>query len=204
MDYTKDQHNKPHQTISPALPLLSAAFKSVFIAGGSAGISKAAALAFLEAGSTSVALTGRREDVLASAAAELKAKFPGARVLTFAVDIADAEAMDAAFASARAEFGGRPLDVVVVDSTYYVPPPRPLLDVGLEQWWRAFEVNARGATILARCVAKHAAADAAVLHLSTSGSSAGLVTIEADFPKSKFVFAAWDVDELRARKDEIA
>ncbi|KAI1779912.1 hypothetical protein F4818DRAFT_437207 [Hypoxylon cercidicola] len=27
---------------------------------------------------------------------------------------------------------------------------------------------------------------------------------EADFLKNKFVFAAWDVDELKARKDEIA
>ncbi|XXG94578.1 p24 complex component [Hypoxylon texense] len=275
--YTKVQHNKPYAAISPTLPQLSTASKSVFIAGGSAGIGKATALAFLEAGSRSIALTGRREDVLASAAAELRAKHPGAKVLTYAADIADAEAMDAAFASARAALGG-PLDVVV-NSTFYMPPLKPLVDVGLEQWWRAFEVNAKGAAVLARCAARHGAADAAVLSLGTAGALGragagpglpvsgyaasklaavkameyfgaenpglrvvsvhpGIVTSseggekfvresglhdwpsddinlpahflvwaaskEADFLKNKFVFATWDVDELKARKDEIA
>ncbi|KAI1764766.1 NAD(P)-binding protein [Hypoxylon sp. FL1150] len=273
MNYTKVQHNKPYAAISPTQPQLSAASKSVFVAGGSLGIGKHTALAFLEAGSKAVAISGRREDVLASAAAELRAEHPDAKILTFAADVTDAEAMDAAFAGAQAAFG--PLSIVV-NSTYYMPPIKPLLEADLDQWWRAFEVSVMGAAILARCVARHAAPDAVVLAYSTAGALApagglpvsayaasklastkvmeylaaenpqlrvisvhpGVVTTteggeafvketgitdwpsddvdlpahfsvwaaseEAAFLNKKFVFAAWDVDELKARKDEIA
>lgn len=169
MNYTKVQHTKPYAAISPLLPQHSAASKSVFVAGGSQGIGKATALAFLDAGSKAIAISGRRADVLAAAAAELRAQHPDAKVLTFAADIADPEAMDAAFAGAKAELG--PLDIVV-NSTYYMPPLKPLLAVPLEQWWRAFEVSVKGAAVLAHCVAKHAAADAVVLHYSTAGALA--------------------------------
>ncbi|KAI1415950.1 NAD(P)-binding protein [Hypoxylon sp. FL1857] len=273
MNYTKIQHTKPYEAISPSLPQLSVVSKSVFIAGGSAGIGKATALAFLKAGCRRLALTGRREAVLSSTAAELRAQYPGTNVLTFAADISSIEDMDAAFASAKSEFG--PLDIAV-NSAGYQPSLKPLSSTDLEEWWRGFEINVKGAAILARCVSKHAAANAVVLHLGTAGAlfpangalpmsgyaasklasikvmeyfgaenpslrvisiHPGIVTgseggrkmveesgmewpgddinlsahflvwaasKEAEFLKNKFVFAGWDVDELKARKEEIA
>ncbi|OTA53585.1 NAD(P)-binding protein [Hypoxylon sp. EC38] len=273
MNYTKIQHTKPYEAISPSLPHLSAASKSAFIVGGSAGIGKATALAFLQAGCRRLALTGRREAVLSFTAAELRAQHPSARVLTFAVDVSSTEAMNASFATAKAEFG--PLDVVV-NCAAYQPSLNSLSTADLAEWWRGFEVNVRGAAILAQCVARHAAADAVVLHLGTAGAvfpanggwpmsgyaasklasikvmeyfgaenpglrvisvHPGIVTEteggrkmieetgmefpsddinlpahflvwaaskEAEFLKNKFVFARWDVDELKARKEEIA
>ncbi|KAI0176211.1 putative short-chain dehydrogenase [Hypoxylon sp. FL1284] len=273
MNYTKVQHNKPYAAISPKLPQLSAASKTVLVAGGSAGIGKAAAAAFLEAGSTAVALTGRREPALAAAAAELRAAHPRATILTFVADAADAAATEAAFAGARDALGGAPLDVVV-NCAYHQPPLAGVLDEA--SWWRAFEVNVRGAATVARCAARYGAGTGSVLlHLSTAAAVApagglpvaayaasklaavkvmeyvgaenpGLRVVsvhpgivvdspggrkfvkdtgidwpgddinlpahflvwaaskEADFLKNKFVFANWDVDELKARKDEIS
>ncbi|KAI0141049.1 NAD(P)-binding protein [Hypoxylon sp. NC0597] len=273
MNYAKIQHTKPYKAISPSLPHLSAASKTVFIAGGSAGIGKATALAFLDAGCRRLVLTGRREAVLSFTAAELSTRYPGARVLIFVADVSSAEDMDASFATAKAEFAS--IDVVV-NSAAYQPSLKPLSSTDLGEWWRGFEVNVKGAAILAQCVAKYAAADAVVLHLGTkeavfpalggwpmSGYAASklasikvmeylgaenpglrVITIhpgivaeteggqkivketgmdwpsddinlpahflvwaasqEAEFLKNKFVFAGWDVDELKARKKEIA
>ncbi|KAI0135445.1 putative short-chain dehydrogenase [Daldinia grandis] len=274
MNYTKTQHTKPYGAISPSLPHLSTASKSIFIVGGSAGIGKATALAFLEAGSRHLALTGRREAVLSATAAELTAQYAEATVLTFAVDVADEAGMEAAFSKAHARFGGA-LDVVV-NAAFAQPPLRPLAAADLGPWWAGFETNVKGAAVVARAVARHAAPHAVLLYLATAGAlfpagaalpmsgyaasklaavkvmeyfgaenprlrvvsvHPGVVTDteggkkmvaesglewpgddihlpahflvwaaskEAEFLKNKFVFAAWDVDELKARKDEIA
>ncbi|KAI2784723.1 putative short-chain dehydrogenase [Daldinia loculata] len=274
MNYTKTQHTKPYGAISPSLPHLSTASKSIFIVGGSAGIGKATALAFLESGSRRLALTGRREAVLSATAAELQAKYPDATVLTSATDVADEAGVHAAFARAKAEFGGA-LDVVV-NAAGAQPPLRALASTGLDAWWAGFETNVRGAAVVARAAAAYAAAGAVVVYLGTAGAvfpadgalpmsgyaasklagvkvmeyfgaenpglrvvsvHPGVVTEteggrkmveesglewpgddinlpahflvwvaseEAGFLKNKFVFAGWDVDELKARKDEIA
>ncbi|KAI0383908.1 NAD(P)-binding protein [Hypomontagnella monticulosa] len=273
MNYTKTQHSKPYAAISPSLPQLSTASKSVLITGGSTGIGKATALAFLESGCRSLALTGRREALLSATAAEIKDKYPDAQVLTFAVDITDASGMDIAFSTARSKFGS--LDIVV-NNAGYQPTLQPLATADLDEWWRGFEINVKGAAIVAQCVAKHAASDAVVLHLGTAGvlfpaamappmsgyAASKLASVkvmeyfgaenkgvrvvsvhpgvvpdteggrrmvkesgmdwpgddinlpahflvwaasaEAGFLKDKFVFAGWDVEELKARKDEIA
>ncbi|KAF3056611.1 putative oxidoreductase C30D10.05c [Daldinia childiae] len=274
MNYTKTQHTKPYGAISPSLPHLSTASKSILIVGGSAGIGKAAARAFLESGSRRLALTGRRSAVLSATAAELTAQYPDATVLTYATDVVDEAGMDAAFAAAKAEFGSA-LDVVV-NAAFAQPPLQPLAATDLAAWWTGFETNVRGAAVVARGVAAHGAGSAVLVYLGTAGAlfpangalpmsgyaasklagtkvmeyfgaenpglrvvsvhpgvvteteggkkmveESGLewqgddinlpahflvwvVSEEAAFLKNKFVFAAWDVDELKARKDEIS
>ncbi|KAI2629817.1 putative short-chain dehydrogenase [Hypoxylon sp. NC1633] len=279
MNYTKTQHTKLYAAISPSLPQLSAAHKSVLVVGGASGIGKAAAQAFLAAGCRRLALVGRRADALASAAAELRAAYPGARVVTAVADVVDAGATEAAFQAAREAFGGG-IDVVI-NAAGFQPPLTPLAAADLDSeeesaWWRGFETNVRGAATVARCFATHAAREGAVLlYLGTAGAlfpagalpmsgyaasklaavkvmeyfgaenpglrvvsvHPGVVTAteggrkmvlesgmewpsddidlpahflvwaaskEAEFLKNKFVFAGWDVEELKARKDEIA
>ncbi|KAI2640444.1 NAD(P)-binding protein [Hypomontagnella submonticulosa] len=273
MNYTKTQHSMPYAAISPSLPQLSAVSKSVLITGGSTGIGKATALAFLAAGCRSLALTGRRAALLSATTAEIKDQYPEAQVLIFAVDITDISGMDAAFKSARSKLGS--LDVVV-NNAGYQPTLKTLAATDLDEWWRGFEINVKGAAVVAQCVAKYAAGDAVVLHLGTAGAlfpaamappmsayaasklasvkvmeyfgaeNKGMRVIsvhpgvvpdteggqrmvkesgmdwpgddinlpahflvwaasaEAEFLKNKFVFAGWDVEELKARKDEIA
>ncbi|KAH9902236.1 NAD(P)-binding protein [Xylariomycetidae sp. FL2044] len=275
MNYTKTQHTQPYAAISPAQPHLSAASRTVFIVGGSSGIGRATAQAFLEAGCTRLALTGRHGDALAGTAGAFRSAFPGARILTFAADVVDAPATDAALAGLKAELGS-PADVVV-NCASYLPGLKPLAESDpAGDWWTGFEVNVKGAAILARAAAAHASPDCVVLQLSTAGAlmpaarglpmsgyaasklaavkvmeyfgaenprmrvlsvHPGIVagtdlgrkmvretgmdwpsdnialparflvwaaSDEAAFLKNKFVFAGWDVDELKARKDEIA
>lgn len=82
--------------------------RTVVICGASAGVGRATAHAFAEAGYR-LALIARGEQGLADTCAELQAS--GARVLTIAADVADPAAIDAAAERIEAELG--PIDVWV-------------------------------------------------------------------------------------------
>jgi NAD(P)-dependent dehydrogenase (short-subunit alcohol dehydrogenase family) len=165
--YTAKEHHAPYPSISPSLPALSTASKTVFIAGGSAGIGRAAALAFLAAGCRRIALTGRRSDVLSSTAADLASRYPDAQCLTFAIDILDVEGMDGALAAVRESLGAAD---IVINCASALSPVGPVAATPLAAWWAGFEVNVRGAVVLAQAVAKHASPEATLLQLSTAGA----------------------------------
>ena len=82
--------------------------RTVVICGASAGVGRATAHAFADAGYR-LALIARGERGLADTCAELQAG--GARVMTIAADVADAAAIDAAAERIEAELG--PIDVWV-------------------------------------------------------------------------------------------
>ncbi|KAK4187664.1 putative short chain dehydrogenase reductase [Podospora australis] len=64
--FTKTWHNSPYPFISPSRPELSAAGKNVVVTGGGTGIGQAIAIAFAQAGATSVTIIGRRLEKLTS------------------------------------------------------------------------------------------------------------------------------------------
>ncbi|KAI8632394.1 cellulase signal transduction associated dehydrogenase [Xylariaceae sp. FL1651] len=286
MNDTKIQHSTPYASISPTLPSLSAAGKTMLITGASSGIGLATARAFLEAGCKRIALVSRRVRLVSATADELRARFPGSKILVFEADVQDAGALEAAFLqSSRPKHGeeGEGVGVVdvVINCAGYMPSLAPLASNttttpagDLADWWRAFEVNVLGAATLARAILSHASPGAVVLQLGTAGalfpaqlpmsayavSKLALVKLmeyfgaekpglrvvtvhpgvipeteggqkmvkesgvewpgddidlpahflvwaasdEARFLKNKFVFANWDVDEMKAREQEIA
>ncbi|KAI3342850.1 hypothetical protein F4824DRAFT_494642 [Ustulina deusta] len=274
MSYTKTLHSAPYGAISPKLPSLSAAGKTVLIAGASSGIGQATARAFLEAGCERLALVSRRVILLSPLVAALEAEYPTSHIATFAADTQDAAALGAAFASATDAFGAASSVDVVVNCVGYQPTLAPVARADPADWWRGFEVNVRGAATLARVIASHASPEAVVLQLGTAGaffpaqlpmsgyavSKLALVKLmeyfgaenprrrvvtvhpgivagteggqrmveqsgiawpgddinlpahflvwaasdEAKFLKNKFVFANWDVDEMKAREQGIA
>ena len=112
--------------------------------GGGAGIGHAAAERLARAGHQ-VVITGRRADVLDAAAAALRER-TGAAVHPLVNDVADPDAAEAALAFVEDRFGA--LDVLVLNSGG--PPPGRVLDVGDEQWQRAFELLLLGPLRLAR------------------------------------------------------
>lgn len=77
--------------------------KTVVITGASSGIGRAAAMAFAQNGANLV-LAARREDVLATVAAECQAF--GVKTIAVKTDVTDAEAMKR-LAEAAADFGGK-------------------------------------------------------------------------------------------------
>jgi NADP-dependent 3-hydroxy acid dehydrogenase YdfG len=115
----------------------SFAGKSVVVTGASAGLGRAVARAFGAAGAR-VALLARTEEGLEHAAAELRRG--GGEALTFAVDVADARAVDdAADAVARA-WGG--IDVWVNDAMVSVFSP--VMETKPEEYRRVTEVTYLG------------------------------------------------------------
>src|SRR3989441_4636232 len=82
--------------------------KTVFVTGGGSGINLGIAKNFAALGA-SVAICGRTQDKLDSAAEELRAL--GAKVCPVVADVRDMTALEAAFARSRAELG--PMDVLV-------------------------------------------------------------------------------------------
>ncbi len=96
------QQSKPHRERDAAAATRSGSAVAV-VTGASAGLGRAIAGAFAEAG-WRVALIARGEGRLESAARELRAA--GAKVLTFATDVADAAAIDRAADQVVERWGG--------------------------------------------------------------------------------------------------
>ncbi|MCS7477558.1 SDR family oxidoreductase [Umezawaea endophytica] len=112
--------------------------------GGAAGIGHATAEHLARAGHQ-VVITGRRADVLDTAAARLRDR-TGATVHALVNDVSEPDAAKAALAEVESRFGA--LDVLVLNAGG--PPPGRILDVGDEQWQKAFELLLLGPLRLAR------------------------------------------------------
>ena len=108
--------------------------KVAIVTGAGSGIGKASALALLKEG-YSVALAGRRKDLLEETAAESKT---GSRALAVPTDVADPAAIKALFAKTVDAFGR--LDVVFNNAGMGAPAV-PLEDLTYEQWKAVVDVN---------------------------------------------------------------
>jgi NAD(P)-dependent dehydrogenase (short-subunit alcohol dehydrogenase family) len=104
------------------------------VTGAGSGIGKAAALGLLREG-YSVALAGRRKDLLEETAAESKA---GSRALVVPTDVADPAAIKALFARTVDAFGR--LDLLFNNAGMGAPAV-PLEDLTYEQWKAVVDVN---------------------------------------------------------------
>jgi NAD(P)-dependent dehydrogenase (short-subunit alcohol dehydrogenase family) len=113
--------------------------KVAIVTGGGTGIGKSIA-AGLHADGFSIALFGRRAEVLESAASTIDPD--GARVMTVAVDIGDREAVGAAFDTVMNQWGR--LDLLV-NNAGMGAPSIPLEDITAEQWNSVVGVNLTGA-----------------------------------------------------------
>lgn len=119
------------------------------VAGSSAGIGRATALAFAAEGAH-VALCARRAEKLEEVAAEARNRF-GVQTLTKALDVADDGAVHAFVAATHAKFGQ--VDVCVPNAGG--PPAKPFLDTTMEEWERAWQLNLRSAIVFCQAVLPH-------------------------------------------------
>ncbi|MFZ5752205.1 MAG: SDR family oxidoreductase [Pseudomonadota bacterium] len=114
--------------------------RTILITGASAGIGRATALRFLEAG-WNVALLARREDRLA----EIAGGRPNARVLP--CDVTRPDQVDAAFSAAARAFGR--IDVLFNNAGLFTPAG--LIDeIPLSDWTDTVAVNLTGMFLCAR------------------------------------------------------
>ena len=111
--------------------------KVAIVTGAGTGIGKHTTLALLQAG-YSVALAGRRQELLDEVAAESGA---GERTLAVRTDVADQDSVAALFAKTKEAFGR--LDLLFNNAGTGAPPV-PLEDLALEQWQRVVDINLTG------------------------------------------------------------
>lgn len=110
------------------------------VTGGGTGIGKAIAQALLEKGYR-VAITGRRIDVLQTAADELSAR-TGGKVSAIPADIGDPASVKILFERLHADFGR--LDLLVNNAGMGLPAV-PMEDITFEQWNAIVGANLTGA-----------------------------------------------------------
>lgn len=105
------------------------------VAASSQGIGKATAVAFAAEGA-SVALCARNAEALDAVANEIRSMH-GVEVFTQALDVAHAYEVSAFVASVGKKFGR--VDICVTNAGG--PPAKSFLDLSLDDWRKAFEVN---------------------------------------------------------------
>ena len=119
------------------------------VAGSSAGIGKATALAFAAEGAH-LALCARRQAELDQVAGEARSRF-GVETFTQAFDVGDSDAVRAFVQAVHAKF--RRIDICVPNAGG--PPAKPFLDTTLEDWERTWQLNLRSAIVFAQSVLPH-------------------------------------------------
>ncbi|KAH8157885.1 hypothetical protein CIB48_g10362 [Xylaria polymorpha] len=140
---TDQVYRTSYAAISPSRPELSQAGKTVVITGGNSGIGYGIGQGFIKASPARVIILARRADVVASAAQKLTAEAGGdfrGEIAGQVCDIGDAAAVDALWEKFHAD--GVVVDVLVLNAAAFAPS-KPLLDVGTEGIWQAYDTNVR-------------------------------------------------------------
>jgi NAD(P)-dependent dehydrogenase (short-subunit alcohol dehydrogenase family) len=122
--------------------------KCVLVTGAFGGLGRHFAHTLARAGAR-VGLVGRRVPAGEALAAEIRAA--GGEVAVHAMDVTDAQSVQAAVAAVAQALGT--LDVLVNNAGVAVT--RPFLDVTEQDWNDVVEVNLNGAFRVAQCVARH-------------------------------------------------
>src|SRR5579875_1514070 len=119
------------------------------VAGSSAGIGRATALAFATDG-VHVALCARRQELLDAVSAEARKRF-GVRTFTRAFDVSDDARVRQFVEDAYRELGR--IDICVPNAGG--PPAKPFLETTMEEWERAWQLNLRSTVSFCLAVLPH-------------------------------------------------
>jgi NAD(P)-dependent dehydrogenase (short-subunit alcohol dehydrogenase family) len=161
---TNTWHSNSYPAISPSRAELSTKGKVIAITGGGTGIGASITRAFATAGSTKLAILGRRDKVLKETAHAIQTEFPGTKVLPIVADVTDAAAVQAAFDAIVKEFGK--IDVCISNAGY-LSAVESIVASEADDWWKSFETNVKGAFNIARAFLSHAKPGATLLGLTT-------------------------------------
>ncbi|OAA60287.1 NAD(P)-binding domain protein [Niveomyces insectorum RCEF 264] len=144
-DFTKACYHNVYPAISPVRSELSQVGQNVLITGGGTNIGKVIAKSFAIASAKTVVIVGRRINVLTSAVAELQQAAEAAgsstQFLARSCDVADSTMVNSLwdFLSAQRIH----IDVLVLNAVRFTEP-KQLVDLGIDEVWRQFEVNVKG------------------------------------------------------------
>jgi len=140
--FTKTIHKGPYPAISPSLPTLSQAGKTVLITGGSTGIGYAIARAFALASASRIIILGRRAGLVSSAASTLTAEMPDFKgeIVGRPCDISDSSSVAVLWSDLEQE--GVVVDVLVLNAAR-VGKPGSIIQLGTDEVWADYITNVR-------------------------------------------------------------
>jgi len=147
------EHHALYSSIDPEGALSgSAAGKTVFTSGASQGIGRATAVAFARAGASAVFVSARSSKGLAETRDLVLGANPDTACACFTCDVTDAAQVKAAVDDCVARFGG--IDVADANAGC-LGPWLPFAESDPVSWWRSWEVNIKGAYLVARYTLPH-------------------------------------------------
>ncbi|KAK1728629.1 hypothetical protein CaCOL14_000167 [Colletotrichum acutatum] len=159
---TPTWRNDTYDAISPSRPELSAAGKTVIVAGAGSGIGRETALAFAAAGAARVSLLGRTEAAIAETAASLPSSVQSD---VHAVDITDEQTL-IKVAAAIGKW-----DILVLASGH-VSSPSSVAGSATDDWWQSFETNTKGTYLVSKVFLPTANPSHASIVALTTGTTA--------------------------------
>ena len=189
----KVEHLEPYSRISPAKLISEYAKKSILISGGGYGIGASIARAFAEAHAASIIIAGRTESKLKATAQELISAYPDTKIEYRIVDIASKQSVKALFTSIST-----PLDVLV-NNAGFLSKPENFVTGDLTEWWKSFEVNVLGTSIVLQSFLQHrakqnATEQAVVINVNSNGAYSVLAPLLSSYAASKA--AMWRMTEV--------
>ncbi|KAJ5674976.1 Glucose/ribitol dehydrogenase [Penicillium maclennaniae] len=226
---TPTWHSDSYPSISPTRPELSAQGKAVLVTGGGTGIGAETAMAFASAAASRIALLGRREKPLLATKASIEEKFPNVEVHVASTDVTDQSQVDVAFSN----FASQKTIDILVSGAATIGPMGSVKDVDSARLLEAVQQNLEGALFVAQPFLRHASEHVVAIDINSSAAHVNfadgfaaeargvkatgiedhvslpahfcvwLASPEAQFLKSKFLWANWDIDELKANAKEI-
>ncbi|KAI1608142.1 hypothetical protein EDD36DRAFT_106223 [Exophiala viscosa] len=149
LQFTPTIHRDVYPAISPESEGLQklARDKVVVITGGASGFGKGAAVQWAKTGGQAIVLASRRIDELEAARKELETTNPLGNFLAVPTDVSSESDVKQLFDTTLRHFGR--VDVVV-HCAGVLGPVENTGDTTVEDWWKAFEINVKGAYLVSR------------------------------------------------------
>ncbi|KAF2006227.1 NAD(P)-binding protein [Amniculicola lignicola CBS 123094] len=143
--FTPTMHRQVYPAIKATNRNLSAAGKTVLITGATRGIGKAIAVAWAQAGASSIVITGRAENLLKEVSDELKKISPKTKILALKSEATSEEDAKKVWAKVQEVVGI--IDVLICNAGIFSEGRNGLPVTGLIEpslWWSDLETNVRG------------------------------------------------------------
>ncbi|KAH8432692.1 SDR family NAD(P)-dependent oxidoreductase [Aspergillus melleus] len=144
-NFTQVVHRTAQPTTSLSRPELNQSGRTVLVTGGATNIGYAIVKSFVTAGVSTAIIAARRQDVLDDAAANLRAeiekKGASATILTYILDQANPASVRELWAKLSND--GIVVDTLVLNAASF-SEEKPIVELGADKVWEAYEVNVRG------------------------------------------------------------
>jgi 3-oxoacyl-[acyl-carrier protein] reductase len=177
--------------------------RKILVTGASQGFGVAVAERCLAEGAD-VAICARSREQVDAAAASLRAKAPGRRVVATVADVADARQVDALFAEVTRELGE--LDGLVNNAGVY-GPKGTIEEVDWAEWAQAIQINLNGTVLPCRAVLPGFRRRGAgkIVNLSGGGATAPMPRLSAYAASKAAVvrFTETLAEEVRGAKIDV-